>query len=304
MIKILRHIIFLVVLIGIAIMPAAIMAHGIDFSQYSDDDRPDKVGVLVIALVPRDVATAAKQELMDKRIKENFPGIPVWWSYFGIGSKQADAFISRGERLSPKQMLDQMEDEGITHVAILPLALIPSETYTRLVWMVDTLRKMPTKFRKISLARPFFGAPEDIRQTSQTVLNMLPGHAKKDEAVVLFFEEQSRLGDYIYPGIQYYFWQLDESVFIGTAGTTPGKNDVLRSLKNSGATDVYLVPFLPYQTPSLAMWKTALEDKGYRVKQIKEPVIGQIKALDVMISRLEVAINELGLVQQAAPAQN
>jgi hypothetical protein len=49
----------------------------------------------------------------------------------------------------------------------------------------------------------------------------------------------------------------------------------LRSLKNSGATDVYLVPFLPYQTPALAAWKTALKDNGSRVRQIKEPVIGQ-----------------------------
>jgi len=293
--KKLHNVIFLVMVIGIAAMPASIMADGIDFSRYSDDDRPDKVGVLVIALVPRDVATATKQELMDKRIKEAFPGLPARWSFFDIGSEQAEAFMTTDERMSPKQMLDQMEEEGITHVAILPLSIIPGETYTRLVWMVDTLRKMPTKFRKISLARPFFGAPKDIRQTCQTVLNILPGHADKGEAVVLFFEEQSRLGNYIYPGIQYYFWQLDESVFIGTAGTTPGKQDVLRSLKNSGAADVYLVPFLPYQTPALAAWKTALEDSGYRVRQIKEPLVGQKEALDVMISRLKDAIDKLGL---------
>ena len=69
----------------------------------------------------------------------------------------------------------------------------------------------------------------------------------------------------------------------------------MRSLKNSGATDVYLVPFLPYQTPALAAWKTALKDNGSRVRQIKEPVIGQKKALDVMISRLKKALDELGL---------
>lgn len=295
MIKRLRNILLLAIVIGIAVVPASIMAHGFDVSSYSDDDRPNKAGVLVIALVPRDVSTAAKQELMDKRIKEAFPGLVVRWSFFDIGSEQVDAFVAKDKRMSPKQMLDQMEEEEITHLAILPLSIIPGETYTRLVWMVDTLKKMPTKFRKISLARPFFGAPEDIRRTCQTVLNILPGHAKKGEAVVLFFEEQSRLGDYIYPGIQYYFWQLDESVFIGTAGTTPGMQDVFRSLKHSSAADVYLVPFLPYQTPALAAWKTALEDNGYRVRPIKEPVIGQRKALDVMISRLKGAMDELGL---------
>ncbi len=191
-----------------------------------------------------------------------------------------------------------MQDEGITHVAVLPLSIIPGETYTRLVWMVDTLRKMPTKFRNISLAKPFFGEPEDIRPTCQTVLNMLPDRADTGDAIILFFEEQSRLGDYIYPGIQYYFWQLDESVFIGTAGTTPGMQDVSHSLKNSSAVDVYLVPFLPYQTPTLAAWKTALEGKGYRVKQVKEPVIGQKKALNVMISRLKKAIDELGRAKE------
>ena len=299
-----QNIITLVIVIGIAAIPVSIMSHGVDLRSYSDDDRPNKAGVLVIALVPKDIATVTKQELMDKRIKKAFPGLKVRWSYFDIGGQQADAFMTHGERLSPKKMLDQMEQDGITHVAILPLSVIPGETYTRLVWMVDTLRKMPTKFRKISLAKPFFGAPEDIRQTCQTVLNILPGHVDTGEAVVLFFEEQSRLGNYIYPGIQYYFWQLDEAVFIGTAGTTPGMQDVFHSLQNSSSENVYLVPFLPYQTPTLAAWKIALENRGYHVKQIKEPVIGHGEALDVMISRLKAAIDELGLPQEAALSEN
>jgi hypothetical protein len=58
------------------------------------------------------------------------------------------------------------------------------------------------------------------------------------------------------------------------------------------------VPFLPYQTPALAAWKTALEDMGYSVKQVREPVIGQNIALDVMISRLEEPIGELDLEEK------
>ena len=297
-IRMLPNIIFLGIVIGLVAMPASIMAHGVDIRSYRDDDRPVKAGVFVIALVPRDVPTAAKQKLMDTTIKEVFPDMEVRWSFFDIGSEPTDAFMTDGERMSPKKMLDQMEEEGFTHVAILALSIIPSETYTRLVWMVETLRTMPTTFRKIALARPFFGAPENIRQTCQTVLNLLPDHAGKGEAVVLFFEEQSRLGDYIYPGIQYYFWQFDQAVFIGTAGTTPGVQDVVDSLKNSSSADVCLVPFLPYQTPMLAAWKTALEDSGFRVKQISEPLIGQKKAVDVMISRLKEAINELGLAER------
>lgn len=254
--------------------------------------------MLVIALVPRDAATATKQELMDKRIKEAFPGLAVRWSFFDIGSGQADAFMTTGDQMSPKQMLDQMEEEGITHLAILPLAIIPGETYTHLVWMVDTLRKMPTKFRKISLARPFFGGPEDIRRTCQTVLDILPGHAKKGEAVVLFFEEQSRLGDYIYPGIQYHFWQLDKSVFVGTAGTAPDVQDVARSLDERKASRIYLVPFLPYQSPALASWKKSLAKKGRKVNVVKQAVVGQQAAMDVMISRLQAAIDELGLAER------
>ena len=298
MMKILHYIIFLVIVIGIAVIPTSVMAHGPDFRSYRDDDRPDKIGVLVIALVPRDAATATKQELMDKRIKEAFPGLAVRWSFFDIGSGQADAFMTTGDQMSPKQMLDQMEEEGITHLAILPLAIIPGETYTRLVWMVDSLREMPTKFRKISLARPFFGGPEDIRRTCQTVLDILPGHAKKGEAVVLFFEEQSRLGDYIYPGIQYHFWQLDKSVFVGTAGTAPDVQDVARSLDERKASRIYLVPFLPYQSPALASWKKSLAKKGRKVNVVKQAVVGQQAAMDVMISRLQAAIDELGLAER------
>ena len=293
--KMLPGIIFLMIGIGILSMAAFVMAHGVDLRAYRDDERPDKTGVLVISIVPRDVPTAAKLKLMDETIKEIFPDFVVRWSFFNIGSEPVDLFKTEGDPMSPRKMLNQMEEEDFTHVAILPLSIVPSETYTRLVWMVDTLRKTPTKFRKISLAKPFFGAPKKIRQTCQTVLNILPSHADKGEAVVLFFEEQSILGDYIYPGIQYYFWQLDTTVFIGTAGTTPAKKDVVNSLENNNSTEVYLVPFLPYQTPLLTDWKTTLEDSGYRVKQIITPLVGQYQVIDVMISRLRDAIDKLGL---------
>jgi sirohydrochlorin cobaltochelatase len=278
-----------------AAAPTSAVAHGLELSDYRDDDRPDKAGVLVISLVPRDAPTATKQQYLEERIKRTFPGLAVRCSFFDIGGEAASAFVTEGERMSPKMMLDQMEEEGFTHVAILTLSIIPGETYTRLVWMVDTLRAMPTKFRKITIARPFFSSPEDIRQTSQTVLRILPEHSGKREAVVLFFEEQNRLADYIYPGIQYYFWLLDKRVFVGTAASAPGLQDVARALDERKADRIYLVPFLPYQTPTLASWKKSLEGKGRSVKITEQAVIGQEAAIDVMISRLKTALNELGL---------
>ncbi len=298
MIKILHNIIFFIIVIGIVAIPASIMAHGVDFRNYRDDDRPDKVGVLVIALVPQDVPTATKQEYLDERIKETFPGLAVHWAYFDIDGDAESAFVAEGERMSPKMRLDQMEEDGTTHVAILVLSIIPSEAYGRLAWMVETLQKMPTKFRKITLARPFYGAPEDIRETCKTVLRVLPEHSGKGEAIVLFFEEQSRLGDYIYPGIQYYFWQLDKRVFVGTAGTAPGIQDVTLSLKESKADRVYLIPFLPYESTALALWKKQLEDKGCNVEITKPAVVGEKAITDVMVSRLRKALNELDISER------
>ena len=56
-----------------------------------------------------------------------------------------------------------------------------------------------------------------------------------------------------------------------------------------------MVCLVPYQTPALADWKTTLEKNGFRVRKIKEPVIGNRKALNVMIARLKAALDELGL---------
>ena len=294
-IEILSKLVILFAALVIAAVPTLVIAHGLELSDYRDDDRPHKAGVLVISLVPKDTPTALKQRLLEEQIKDTFPGLAVRWAFFDIGGEATSTFVSEGEGMSPKMMLEQLEEEGVTHVAILPLSIIPGETYTRLVWMVDTLQAMPTKFRKITLARPFFGGPEDIRQTCQTVLSVLPKHSGKGEAVVVFFEEKSRLGDYIYPGIQYYFWQLDKSVFVGTAGTAPDVQDVARSLDERKANRIYLVPFLPYQSPALASWKKSLEDKGRNVNVIKQAVVGQQAIIDVMISRLKTALNELGL---------
>jgi sirohydrochlorin cobaltochelatase len=294
-IEMLSKLVILFAALVIAAVPTLVIAHGLELGDYRDDDRPDKAGVLVISLVPKDTPTALKQRLLEEQIKDTFPGLAVRWAFFDIGGEATSIFVAEGEGMSPKMMLEQLEEEGVTHVAILPLSIIPGETYTRLVWMVDTLQAMPTKFRKITLARPFFGGPEDIRQTCQTVLSVLPKHSGKGEAVVVFFEEKSRLGDYIYPGIQYYFWQLDKSLFIGTAGTAPGVQDVARSLDERKADRIYLVPFLPYQSPALASWKKSLEDKGRKVNMVKQAVVGQQAVIDVMISRLKTALNKLGL---------
>ena len=282
----------------IVAFPVSVMAHGFDVRDYRDDARPDKVGALIVSLVPKDITTTAKHKNLEERVKESLPGLAVRWAYFDIGGNAKSAFDTKGKRMSPKMMLDQMEEEGITHVAILALSIIPSETYARLVWMVETLQRMPTKFRKITLARPFFGAPKDIRETCETVLNVLPKHSGKGEVVVLFFEEQSRLGDYIYPGIQYYFWQLDKRVFVGTAGTTPGIQDVALHLEECKAKKIYLIPFLPYKSTALALWKKELEDKGRDVEIIKPAVVGQKTIIDVMVARLKTALDELNIAER------
>ena len=200
-VEIFSKMVILFVALVIAAVPTLVISHGLELSDYRDDDRPDKAGVLVISLVPKDTPTASTQRLLEKQIKDTFPGLAVRWCFFDIGGEATSTFVAEGKGMSPKMIIEQLGEEGVTHVAILPLSIIPGETYSRLVWMVDTLQAMPTKFRKITLARPFFGDPEDIRQTCQTVLSVLPKHSGKGEAVVLFFEEQSRLGDYIYPGI-------------------------------------------------------------------------------------------------------
>jgi len=297
-VKVSSKLAILFVALVITAVPASVTAHGLELSDYRDDDRPDKAGVLVISLVPKDTPTAARQRFLEKQIKGTFPGLTVRWAFFDIGGEASSAFVAEGKGMSPKMMLAQLEEERVTHVAILPVSIIPGETYTRLVWMVDTLQAMPTKFRKITLARPFFGTPGDTRQACQRVLNILPEHSGKGEAVVVFFEEQSRLGDYIYLGIQYYFWQLDKLVFVGTAGTAPGVQDVARSLDERKADRIYLVPFLPYQTPALASWKRSLEGEGRSVQIAKPAVVGHEAAIDVMISRLKTALNELGLEER------
>lgn len=283
----------------IIVIPISVMAHGFDVRDYRDDNSPDKTGILVISLLPKDALTVTKQKNLEERIKDNFPSLTVYWSFFDIGGEASSAFITEGKQTSPKMMLNQMQEEGITHVAILPLSIIPGETYARLVWMVNTLQTMPTGFRKIILARPFFGVPEEINQTCQTVLSVLPEHSGKGEAVVLFFEEQSRLGDYIYPGLQYFFWQLDKRVFIGTAGTSLSVQDVARSLSELKAERISIVPFLPYQTKTLASWKKSLEDGGQRhIKIAKTAVVSKEAAMDVLIMRLKRALSELGFTER------
>ena len=90
------------------------------------------------------------------------------------------------------------------------------------------------------------------------------------------------LGEYIYPGIQYYFLQMDPTVFIGTAGATTGVSDVVN-------------PPLPYQTSALGEWHKALTNSVLQVNSNSEPLVSQPEVKAVMISRLGQAIVKLDL---------
>ena len=70
------------------------------------------------------------------------------------------------------------------------------------------------------------------------------------------------------------------------------------SLKENKADRVYLIPFLPYESKALALWKKQLEDKGCSVEISKPAVVGKKAIADVMVSRLRKALNELDISER------
>jgi sirohydrochlorin cobaltochelatase len=269
--------------------------HGPTLRGFSGDIRPDKAGVLVIALVPKDAREFVKLNALNKNIQAALPNTDINWSFLSADMSVGEAFELAQEGLTPKNVLAQMERENITHVAVLPLYIIPGEEYAHLAMIVETLKRMPTKFRKTTLAEPFFGAPENVLQVCQAVVKSLPKRSRKDEAAVIFFQETSPLGQYVYPGIQYYFWKLDESVLVATTAGTPGLSDVTAHLKKLKAKTVHLVPFVPYTSPGLMRLKSGLEAQGYRVRLSKGSIVDHSAVQNVVVKHLMIAVDALGL---------
>lgn len=201
-----------------------------------------KVGILLVAFGSSEASAQISFENIDKKVKAQYPGIPVKWAYTShiIRHKLA----KQGKDLdSPAVALAKMLDEKYTHVAVQSLHTIGGAEYHDLRKTVGAFKAMHG-FEQIILGYPMMSTQADMERVVEAVLSVIPKERKKDEAVVLMGHGTHHPSNAFYAALMFQLQLKDPNIFVGTVEGYPELDTVQGLMTKKNIKKAYLLPFM------------------------------------------------------------
>ena len=137
---------------------------------------------------------------------------------------------------NPVQALAQLNEEGFTHVYVMPTHMIPGEEYDEIRNVVDAFRTLRGKygFRTLKLGRPFLDGADDCDGMADVLLERFKAQlAEEGTAIILMGHgTPEHFANAMYSQLQL---ALDRKAygrfFVGTVEAAPKIEDVIARLK-------------------------------------------------------------------------
>jgi sirohydrochlorin cobaltochelatase len=262
------------------------------------DDTPKKVGILLVAFGSSEASAQVSFENIDRKVKSVYAGIPVHWAYTShiIRKKLA----ARGKYLdSPEVALAKMQDEGFTHVAVQSLHTISGAEYDDLCRTINGFKQMGG-FREIDLGCPLMFTQEDMRQTVDAIMNIIPKERTAGEAVVLMGHGTHHPSNAFYAALMFQLQLRDPNIFVGTVEGYPDVDLIKDLVLRKRITKAYLIPFMSvagdHAKNDMAgdeedSWKSILTKAGIQCIPVMKGTAEYDGFVDIWVSHLGNALN-------------
>lgn len=233
--------------------------------------RPQSDKAILLVAFGTSIPRAKKAyENIDRLVKKEFKGVPVYWAY-------TSSFIRRklakqGSKTdSVTEALDKMKQKGIKQVAIQSLHIVNGSEYEEMIKAVEAFKN---SFDKINIGMPMLISALDLKKISDALKSVIPAERNKNDAVVLMGHGNHHgIGDMAYIAASHELNRKDSKIFVGTVEGRPSFDEVRAALKKSGAKKAYLIPMMvvagDHALNDLAgaekdSWKNILEKDGIK----------------------------------------
>jgi len=229
-------------LIGIPIVFMSICLCTAALAEHHGQEPTKKVGILLVAFGSSQPGAQVSFDNIENTTRAAYPDIPVRWAYTShiIRKKLA----KQGKQLdSPEVALAKMQDEGFTHVAVQSLHTIGGAEYHDLRRTVGAFKAMGG-FQRLLLGYPLLASQQDMELTVAAILNTLPKHRQKDDAVVLMGHGTHHPSNAFYAALMWQLQLKDPNVFVGTVEGYPEAEDISEVLLQKKIKKAYLMPFM------------------------------------------------------------
>jgi len=287
---------------SLAMFLVASMGGSISISPRKPRVSTPKTGILLVTFgSTRHEARMAFQRIHEE-VGTTFPGIDIRWAF--TSRFMRGKILGEGELVdSPEIMLARMMDEGFTHVAILPLHVIPGQEFHELVWNARLFAQMSGSISAIQIARPLLSSHADMRRVAEVLMAALPKWRKSDDAVLFIGHgNANHPADAVYAAMHCAFQELDPCVYVGTLSAHPGPGLIVRKLKSRGVRKAFLVPLMSVAGhharkdiggDDAGSWKSLVTANGIECEVILSGLVEVAGIRSIWLEHLKEAVKSL-----------
>ena len=261
-----------------------------------------KTGILLVAFGTTRPEARRAFERIHEEVGRAFPGIDSRWAFTSRSIRKK--LLGEGDQVdSPEIMLARMMDEGFTHVAVLPLHVIPGLEFHDLAWNARIFAQMTRGIERIQVARPLLSSHEDVARVAEVMMEALPAWRKPGEAVLFIGHgNANHPADAIYAAMHCAFQELDPCVFVGTLSGHPGPEQILSKLTSRAIGKAFLIPLMAVAGhharkdmggDKAESWKSILTENGIDCEVILSGMVQRPGIAAIWLEHLQGALETL-----------
>ena len=214
-------------------------------------DPKDKSAILVVSFGTSMPEARKAIDNLVTAAKNNFPDFETRLAFSSNIIRRKIARENQEIIPTPLQALANLNDEGFTHVYIIPTHIIPGEEYDEIKNVRDSFANLRGKygFKKIILAEPYLNGVADCDRMAEILAARFRNYLDEnsDTAVVLMGHgTPEHIANAMYSQLQL---SLDKLLygrfFLGTVEASPKIEDVIANLKRHPEIDRLVIsPFM------------------------------------------------------------
>ena len=260
-----------------------------------------KTAIVLAAFGSRHKNATASLEHIVERVRQAYPDHLILVAYT---SKTIRGHMKKaGEEVdSVDAALDKLLAEGVTHVAIQSLHLIPGTEFHELLSLANEQMLKAGGFNRVEVGFPLVAGETGIREVAEAVLAIAEQGRGENDAVLFMGHGTKHDGNVYYEALHRAFQERDPSVHMGAMEAEPGIDAIIERFQRDGVRRAHLLPFLfgagwhavrDMVGEGETSWKTRLEAAGIECEAGMKGAGEYDRLVDIWLAHLDDALKRL-----------
>lgn len=180
-----------------------------------------------------------------KMAKEQYPDVLIQSAF--TSGHVLKKLKEQGQALpSLKQTLEKLSKNGISHVVVQSLHVIPGTEFTNISRLVKRIDRGEIELTKAVLGNPLLTNDQEINEVSDMVLGLLENRNPETEALILVAHgsKYSESGNSLYDQFKQVLESKDKNAYLGKLNSEDDIVEISEKIEKSGIKKTFLIPLL------------------------------------------------------------